>query len=207
MKTDFIDPDKEPLVAREVRDSAYGTIAIEHKGRIERVQGQGEQELTNAIIKVTSDSQKKIYFVQGHGEHDTASADEQRGYSIINDALGKENFSIAKLVLVQNPAGAGRCGRGDRRGAAERLSRARDRRAEGVSEQGRQGPVHAGSAGRVDTPPLTNLIALIKEWGIDVGDNVVIDRSGIGQLVDAARACRSPSTIRRIRSPIASTAS
>ena len=81
---------------------AYGTIAIEHKGRIER-DGQGEQELTNAIIKVTSDSQKKIYFVQGHGEHDTASADEQRGYSIINDALGKENFSIAKLVLVQAP--------------------------------------------------------------------------------------------------------
>ena len=35
----------------------------------------------------------------------------------------------------------------------------------------------------VDAPPLTNLIALIKEWGIDVGDNVVIDRSGIGQLV------------------------
>ena len=35
----------------------------------------------------------------------------------------------------------------------------------------------------IDTPPLTNLIALIKEWGIDVGDNVVIDRSGIGQLV------------------------
>ena len=41
--------------------------------------------------------------MQGHGEHDTASADEQRGYSIINDALGKENFSIAKLVLVQAP--------------------------------------------------------------------------------------------------------
>ena len=35
----------------------------------------------------------------------------------------------------------------------------------------------------VDAPPLTNLIALIKEWGIDVGDNVVIDRSGIGQIV------------------------
>ena len=102
VKTEFIDPDKEPLVAR-VRILAYGTIAIEHKGRIERVTGQGEQELTNAIIKVTSDSQKKIYFVQGHGEHDTASADEQRGYSIINDALGKENFSIAKLVLVQAP--------------------------------------------------------------------------------------------------------
>ncbi len=66
-------------------------------------------------VKVTSDSQKKIYFVQGHGEHDTGSADEQRGYSIINDALGEENFSIAKLVLVQNPA-VPDDGGGDRRG-------------------------------------------------------------------------------------------
>jgi len=33
--------------------------------------------------------------------------------------------------------------------------------------------------------PTPNLIALAKEWGIDVGDNVVVDVSGVGQLLGA----------------------
>jgi ABC-type uncharacterized transport system involved in gliding motility auxiliary subunit len=32
-------------------------------------------------------------------------------------------------------------------------------------------------------PPLTNLIAFAKEWGIDVGNNIVVDVSGVGQLI------------------------
>src|SRR5256885_13498514 len=36
---------------------------------------------------------------------------------------------------------------------------------------------------RSDSPPLTNLIALAKDWGIDVGTNIVVDVSGMGQLL------------------------
>ena len=32
-------------------------------------------------------------------------------------------------------------------------------------------------------PPLTNLIALAHDWGIDVGNDVVVDVSGMGQLI------------------------
>jgi ABC-type uncharacterized transport system involved in gliding motility auxiliary subunit len=183
VKMDFIDPDKEPLVARKYEIPAYGTIAIEHKGRIERVQGQGEQELTNAIIKVTSDSQKKVYFVQGHGEHDTASADEQRGYSIINDALGKENFSIAKLVLVQNPTVPDDAAVVVVAGPQSDYLAPETDALRAYLNKGGKVLFMLDPPDVVDAPPLTNLIALIKEWGIDVGDNVVIDRSGIGQIV------------------------
>jgi ABC-type uncharacterized transport system involved in gliding motility auxiliary subunit len=183
VKTDFIDPDKEPLVARKYEIPAYGTIVIEHKGRIERVSGQGEQELTNAIIKVTSDQQKKIYFVQGHGEHDTTSADEQRGYSVINNALARENFTIDKLVLVQNPVVP------DDAAVVIVAGPQSDYLAPEIDalrtylNKGGKVLFMLDPPDVVDAPPLTNLIAMIKEWGIDVGDNVVIDRSGIGQLV------------------------
>ena len=44
--------------------------------------------------------------------------------------------------------------------------------------------VHARSAGRrPDSRELTNLIALLKEWGIEAGNNVVVDVSGMGQLL------------------------
>ena len=36
---------------------------------------------------------------------------------------------------------------------------------------------------RPDSPPLTNLIALAHDWGIDVGNDVVVDVSGMGRLI------------------------
>ena len=36
---------------------------------------------------------------------------------------------------------------------------------------------------KADAPPLTNLIALLNDWGIDVGNNIVVDVSGMGQLI------------------------
>ena len=38
-------------------------------------------------------------------------------------------------------------------------------------------PDKAGAA------PVANLIAFAKEWGIDVGNNIVVDVSGVGQLI------------------------
>ena len=183
MKTDFIDPDKEPLVARKYEVPAYGTVVFEYKGRIERVQGQGEQELTNAIIKVTSDSQKKIYFVQGHGEHDTASADERRGYSV--DQRGARQGEL----LGRQARARAESDRAGRRGVVIVAGPKNDYLAPEIDalraylNKGGKVLFMLDPPDAVDTPPLTNLIALIKEWGIDVGDNVVIDRSGIGQIV------------------------
>ena len=34
-----------------------------------------------------------------------------------------------------------------------------------------------------DSQPLTNLIALARDWGFDVGNNIVVDASGMGRLI------------------------
>src|SRR5205823_13884137 len=39
-----------------------------------------------------------------------------------------------------------------------------------------------------DGPPLTNLIALAHDWGIDVGNDIVVDVSGMGRLIGASEA-------------------
>ena len=36
---------------------------------------------------------------------------------------------------------------------------------------------------RADAPQVTNITALLKDWGIEVGTNVVVDVSGMGQLL------------------------
>ena len=100
MSTEYIDPDKKPTVAQQNEMQQYGTIVFNYKGRTERVTSNTEQDMTNGIIKVVSGQQRKIYFTQGHGEKDTAST-ERDGYGTIAAALGRENYTVEKLVLAQ----------------------------------------------------------------------------------------------------------
>ena len=57
---------------------------------------------------------------------------------------------------------------------------------------------------RPDAPPLTNLIALAKEWGITVGNDIVVDASGMGRLIGAGPEVPIAMPARRIRSPTTS---
>jgi ABC-type uncharacterized transport system involved in gliding motility auxiliary subunit len=79
ISTEYVDPDKKPVVAKQNQIQQYGTIVFDYKGRTERVVSDNEQELTNGIIKVVSGQQKKVYFTLGHGERDATSSDRD-GY-------------------------------------------------------------------------------------------------------------------------------
>ena len=101
--TEYIDPDKKPTLAKQNQIQQYGTIVFNYKGRTERVTSDNEQDLTNGVIKVVSGQQRKIYFTQGHGEKDTVSA-ERDGYNAIAAALGRENYTVEKVVIAQQGA-------------------------------------------------------------------------------------------------------
>ena len=100
LKVEYIDVDKRPSMANQYNITAPGTVVFDYDGRTERVTSDGEQELTNGLIKVVQGKQHKVYFVQGHGEHSTDSSDRS-GYSTIGAALGSDNFLPARLVLAQ----------------------------------------------------------------------------------------------------------
>ena len=99
VKTEFIDPDREPARAQEAKIETLPTILIQYEGRTERVSSSNEQDLTNALIKAVTGQAKKVYFTQGHGEKDPAASD-RAGYSTIADALKQDNFSVESLLLV-----------------------------------------------------------------------------------------------------------
>ena len=100
VQVDYVDPDKTPVKAREYKIEAYGTIVVEYMGRTERVTNNAEQDLTNALIKVMNPQAKKVYFLSGHGEKDPAKS-ERDGYSTIADSLKRDNYQFDKVVLAQ----------------------------------------------------------------------------------------------------------
>ena len=182
ISTQYIDPDKKPTLAKQNQIQQYGTIILNYKGRTERVTSDNEQDITTGIIKVVTGQQKKVYFTQGHGEKDTGSA-ERDGYNAIAAALGRENYTVEKLVIAQQgsiPDDAA-------------VVVVAGPRTDFFPPEIEALKTYLGKAGKLllqldppdktDSPPLTNLIALAHDWGMDVGTNVVVDVSGMGRLI------------------------
>ena len=182
ISTEYVDPDKKPSIARQYQIQQYGTIVFDYKGRTERVTTSTEQDLTNAIIKVVSGQQRKIFFTQGHGEKDTASS-EREGYNAIVAALGRENYAIDKLVIAQ--AGAVPDDASIVIAAGPRIDFFPNEIEALKTYLGKNGKLllQLDPPDKPDSPPLTNLIALAHDWGMDVGNDVVVDASGMGRLI------------------------
>jgi len=180
--TEYVDPDKKPTIAKQNQIQQYGTIVINYKGRTERVTTDNEQDVTNAIIKVVSGQQKKIYFTQGHGERDKDGS-ERDGYNAIAAALGRENYTLEKLVLAQQGAVPDDASVVIVAGPKiDFFPNEIDALKKYLDKQGKL-LLMIDPPDKPDSPPVTNLIALAHDWGVDLGNDIVVDVSGMGRLI------------------------
>jgi ABC-type uncharacterized transport system involved in gliding motility auxiliary subunit len=180
--TEYVDPDKKPTVAKQSGIQQYGTIVFNYKGRSERVTTDSEQDITNGIIKVVTGEQKKVYFTSGHGEHDTTASDRD-SYNTIAQALGRENYGVEKLVLAQTGAVPDAASVVVVAGPkTDFFPNEIDALKKYLDKQGKL-LLMVDPPDKFDAPQPTNLIALAHDYGIDIGNNVVVDVSGMGRLL------------------------
>jgi ABC-type uncharacterized transport system involved in gliding motility auxiliary subunit len=184
---EYIDPDKKPTVAKQAGIASYGTLVFNYKGRTERVTSDSEQDITNGIIKVVSGQQRKVYFTQGHGEKDSAAA-ERDGYNAIAAALGRENYTVDKVVLAQQGAVPDDASVVIVAGPKADFFPAEVDALKKYLDKAGKLFLMLDPPDKADSAPLTNLIALAHDWGVDVGANVVVDVSGMGRLIGASEA-------------------
>ena len=182
ISTEYIDPDKKPTIAKQNQIQQYGTIVFNYKGRSERVTSDQEQDITNGVIKVVSGQQRKIYFSAGHGEKDTGSS-ERDGYNAIGAALGRENYGVDKLVIAQQGSVPDDASMVVVAGPRTDFFPAEIDALKTYLGKGGKLLLELDPPDKVDSAPLTNLVALAHDWGIEVGNDVVVDVSGMGRLI------------------------
>ena len=182
LSVEYIDPLKQPNLAGQYQVQQDGTVVFEYGGRVERAVSSNEQDLTNALVKAIQGEQKKIYFVQGHGEKDTADS-ERSGYSGVSDALRGDNFTVEKVVLAQQsavPADAAVVAiagpRADYLPAELDMLRA-------YMRKGGKVLLMLDPPERTESAAVPRLLAFAREWGIEVGNNIVVDLSPAGRLL------------------------
>ncbi len=98
----FIDPDREPSLAKHYQIRNYGTLILEGFSKTQSITTADEESITNAILKLTQEQQKVVYFLTGHGEREINSV-EKDGYSTAKSEIEKENFQVKTLNLLVDP--------------------------------------------------------------------------------------------------------
>ena len=176
VKVEYIDAQTDPLQAESLGIQQVPTFVIQYDGRTERASGVDEQTLTNALKKVIEGRTKKIYFTEGHGERNPTDG-EQLGYQAASDALKNDNFEVAPLSLAQT-------GKIPEDATVIAIVGPKvdllPTEITALTEFLRRGgkvllmidPPEKGTA--ADTPAL---IALARDWGITVGNDMVVDAS------------------------------
>ena len=168
IKLQYVDPDKNPSITKQYGVTTYGTVALESGAKETKVQNTTEENITNALLKVTRDEQKVIYFLEGHGESKIRST-ENEGYSTAKKNLEQDGFVVKPLLLLQS---------GEIPKDASVLvipgpkKPFQDEEKEVIEN-------YLNSGGSVfmliDPKSSSSMEAFLKKWGIELAEDIVID--------------------------------
>jgi len=132
-----------------------------------------EQNITNAMVKLTRTGEKVVYFLEGHGERaiEKEPGERRDGFARAAIALRNENYRVEALLLAAV---------GDVPEDADVVVIAGPTRPLlDVEYEALERYLSRGGAlfAMVDPRAGTDLIDQLATWGIELGDDVVIDRS------------------------------
>jgi ABC-type uncharacterized transport system involved in gliding motility auxiliary subunit len=182
-KYQTVDPKQKPEIATEYDANRMGEVFLGFGDRKQRVESgaQGdvsEQDLTGAILKITSDRVKTVCFVTGHGERSITDS-SQEGLSNADAGLKKENYVTKTVNLITESGVPADC---------TVLVIAGPKQSYYPQETawiGKDLDAAGGVLALIDPSTDPKLDELFQSWNIAVGDNVVIDASGMGQVIGA----------------------
>ncbi len=106
-KVEFADPTARPDLVEKLGVSpdelGKGLVRVAIGSDAVELAELDEEKLTNALVKLTRQGTRKIYFLEGHGERPVKGegADGKEGFSRAAEALRNENYQVEGLVLAQ----------------------------------------------------------------------------------------------------------
>jgi ABC-type uncharacterized transport system involved in gliding motility auxiliary subunit len=179
LKVQYVDPVANPARAQEFEARGpYPVLVVARGSRRERASNDSEQDVVNALIKVTRDTTKTVCFGEGEGERDPDDAGD-RGYSGAKSALEKNQYQTQQVFLAREPAIPATCTvlvvPGPERDLLPHVIEA----VRGYVSGGGKAMIMVEPPVKQDAP---NLVALLKEWKLEAGKDIVVDVSPMSQV-------------------------
>ncbi len=179
LKTEFVDPVQSPAKAQayDVK-GPWPILVVERGDKRERVSNDGEQDITNALIKITREGRKTVCLAEGEGERSGEDSGE-RGMTGAKSSLTKALYDVKNVFLLREKAVPSDCSVLIVAGPEKDLLPETTAAIQAYVKQGGKALVMVEPELKQAYP---NLVALLSGWNIEAGKDVVVDVSGMGQL-------------------------
>jgi len=100
MSFELVDPDRNPGLTRQYDIRTLNTVILEGFGRSQTVKTPDEENLTNALVRLSKGQTEKVYWVMGHGERPFKSTAPE-SLATIHQNLSNQNYQFEELNLAQ----------------------------------------------------------------------------------------------------------
>ncbi len=94
------DLDRSPALAKKYGISSFNTGVVEAGGDTRVLKNIDEEQITDALLRLTHREARHLCFITGHREHSPQDVGDRTGYSEVAKALERENFDIRVLDAV-----------------------------------------------------------------------------------------------------------
>jgi len=166
----MIDPDRQPELAEQYKITNYNTVRLEYGENSTTVSQPTEEAITNAIIKVTRAQQQTACFIEGHGEPDIDSAEDAHGFSQAKAALANENYEVKKVLLLSREDVPSECSIVIIAGPVKPYVDSELKALQKFLRDGGHAFFMLAPRSAAEFGPL------LAEWGVKLGDDVVVDQ-------------------------------
>jgi ABC-type uncharacterized transport system involved in gliding motility auxiliary subunit len=181
----YVDPDKEPTVAREAGVKNYGTTIVQIGTNKNEAASLSEEGITGAFIRDLKNTTREVCFVTGSGEHQIDNSD-RGGYSRFKELLGKEEYTTKSISLLQTAEIPADCTVIVMPGPKGDYIQAQVDAVKKYVEGGGRAfflldpPLKMGRSEIADNAPL---VTLLESWGVTPDKDLILDQNPVSQLV------------------------
>jgi ABC-type uncharacterized transport system involved in gliding motility auxiliary subunit len=185
VKVEYVDPDKNPTLAREAGIRSLGTAVVQIGSRKQEAKGMTEEGITGAFIRDLKSTTRTVCFVQGSGETQIEDSD-RHGLSRFKDLLAKDNYETKSIDLLQTAEVPADCtvlvAAGPTRNYEQPEVDAIKKYVEGG---GRalllmDAPLKMGRSEIADNGALASVL---QTWGVTLNKDLILDLNPLGQIV------------------------
>jgi ABC-type uncharacterized transport system involved in gliding motility auxiliary subunit len=184
VRVDYVDPDKNPQLARAAGIRDFGTAVVEIGAKKENAQNMSEEGITGAFIRLLKGNTRTVCFVTGSGEHQIDNSDRD-GLSRLKDLLARDEYQTKAIDLLQKAEVPSDCTTLVIAGPTRNYEQPEVDAIKKYVEGGGRAllmldpPLNMGRSEIAGNDALTNLLA---SWGVTANKDLILDLNPIGQI-------------------------
>jgi ABC-type uncharacterized transport system involved in gliding motility auxiliary subunit len=180
----YVDPDKDPELAREAGINSLGTAVVQIGAKHEAAKSMTEEGITEAFIRDLKSNTRTVCFTSGSGEHQLDDSNRE-GLSRFKDLLSKDNYVSKSVDLLSKAEVPSDCTTLVVAGPTKTYEQPEvDAIKKYVEDGGRaffmlDPPLKLGHEEISDNDVLSNLL---ESWGVTLDKDLILDLNPLGQI-------------------------